>query len=165
MYWWFNKQITNKIKKISKISQLVLRGLLAEDEKLFLDRLAAVIDRDRQDVLQQLANGVVIGVSITDNNAAILWLNDRNKSNGWTITEITGVEPTPDGDSVRISYKYNGKVRWFTNQEDADRYSRGYSSNNSVEEMDEEHQFKGQYNSSSSDNVRIDKDWLKVEIL
>lgn len=153
------------MKKISKISQLVLRGLLAEDEKLFLDRLATIIDRDRQDVLQQLAEGVIMGVSITDNNAAILYLSDRNKSNGWTITEITGVEPTSGGDSVRISYKYSGKVKWFTNQEDADRYSRGYSSNNSVEEMDEVHQFKGQYNSSSSDSIRIDKDWLKVEIL
>lgn len=153
------------MKKISKISQLVLRGLLAEDEKLFLDRLAMIIDRGRQDVLQQLADGVITGVSISDNDAAILWLSDRNKNNGWTITEITGVEPTSDGESVRINYKYAGKVKWFTNQEDADRYSRGYSSNNSVEEMDEAHQFKGQYNSSSSDNVRIDKDWLKVEIL
>lgn len=153
------------MKKISKISQLVLRGLLAEDEKLFLDRLATIIDRGRQDVLQQLADGVITGVSITDNNAAILYLSDRNKGNGWTITEITGVEPTSDGDSVRISYKYSGRVKWFTNQEDADRYSRGYSSNNSVEEMDEVHQFKGQYNSSSSDSIRIDKDWLKVEIL
>lgn len=153
------------MKKISKISQLVLRGLLAEDEKLFLDRLAMIIDRGRQDVLQQLADGVITGVSITDNDAAISWLSDHNKGNGWTITEITGIEPTSDGDSVRISYKYTGKVRWFTNQEDADRYSRGYSSNNSVEAMDEEHQFKGQYNSSSSDSVRIDKDWLKVEML
>lgn len=153
------------MKKISKISQLVLRGLLAEDEKLFLDRLAMIIDRGRQDVLQQLADGVITGVSITDNDAAILWLNGRNKGNGWTITEITDIEPTSDGDSVCISYKYTGKVRWFTNQEDADRYTRGYSSNNSVEEMDEEHQFKGQYNSSSSDSVRIDKDWLKVEML
>ena len=153
------------MKKISKISQLVLRGLLAEDEKLFLDRLATIIDRGRQDVLQQLADGVITDVSISDNNAAILWLNNRNKGNGWTITEITGVEPTSDGDSVRISYKYTGKVRWFSNQEDADRYSRGYSSNNSIEAMDEEHQFKGQYNSSSSDSVRIDKDWLKVEML
>lgn len=153
------------MKKISKISQLVLRGLLAEDENLFLDRLATIIDRGRQNVLQQLAEGVIMGVSITDNNAAILYLSDRNKGNGWTITEITGVEPTSDGDSVRISYKYSGKVRWFSNQEDADRYSRGYSSNNSVEEMDEVHQFKGQYNSSSSDSIRIDKDWLKVEIL
>jgi hypothetical protein len=153
------------MKKISKINQLVLRGLLAEDEKLFLDRLAMIIDRGRQDVLQQLADGVITGVSITDNDAAISWLSDRNKGNGWTITEITGVEPTSDGDSVRISYKYSGKVRWFTNQEDADRYSRGYSSNNSVEVMDEEHQFKGQYSSSSSDSVRIDKDWLKVEML
>jgi hypothetical protein len=153
------------MKKISKISQLVLRGLLAEDEKLFLDRLAMIIDRGRQDVLQQLADGVITGVSIIDNDAAILWLNDRNKGNGWTITEITDVEPTSDGDSVRISYKYTSKVRWFSNKEDADRYSRGYSSNNSVEEMDEEHQFKGQYNSSSSDSVRIDKDWLKVETL
>jgi hypothetical protein len=153
------------MKKISKISQLVLRGLMAEDEKLFLDRLAVIIDRGRQDVLQQLAEGVVTGVSIIDNDAAILWLNDRNKSNGWTITEITNVEPTSDGDSVRISYKYTSKVRWFSNQEDADRYSRGYSSNNSTEEMDKEHQFKGQYHSSSSDSVRIDKDWLKVEML
>ena len=153
------------MKKISKISQLVLRGLLAEDEKLFLDRLATIIDRGRQDVLQQLADGVITGVSIVDSDAAILWLSDHNKGNGWTITEITGVEPTSDGNSVRISYKYSSKVRWFTNQEDADRYSRGYSSNNSVEAMDEEHQFKGQYNSSSSDSVRIDKDWLKVEML
>ena len=153
------------MKKISKISQLVLRGLLAEDEKLFLDRLAMIIDRGRQDVLQQLADGVIIGVSITDNDAAILWLSDRNKGNGWTITEITGIEPTSDSESVRISYKYSGKVKWFSNQEDADRYSRGYSSNNSVDAMDEEHQFKGQYNSSSSDSIRIDKDWLKVEML
>jgi hypothetical protein len=153
------------MKKISKINQLVLRGLLAEDEKLFLDRLAMIIDRGRQDVLQQIADGVITGVSIIDNDAAISWLSDRNKGNGWTITEITGIEPTSDGDSVRISYKYSGKVRWFTNQEDADRYSRGYSSNNSVEVMDEEHQFKGQYSSSSSDSVRIDKDWLKVEML
>ena len=79
---------------ISKISQLVLRGLLAEDEKLFLDRLAMIIDRGRQDVLQQLADGVITGVSIVDNDAAILWLSDRNKSNGWTITEITDVEPS-----------------------------------------------------------------------
>ena len=150
---------------ISKISQLVLRGLLAEDEKLFLDRLAMIIDRGRQDVLQQLADGVITGVSIVDNDAAILWLSDRNKGNGWTVTEITGVEPTSDGESVRISYKYTGKVRWFTNQEDADRYSRGYSSNNSVEAMDEEHQFQGAYHSSSSDCIRVDKDWLEVEML
>ena len=151
------------MKKISKINQLVLRGLLAEDEKLFLDRLAVIIDRGREDVLRQLADGVVVGVSIKDEAAAIAWLNDRYKNNGWTIDSVS-VTPA-SGQDVRIEYKYNGKTKWFTTKEDADRYSRGYSSNNSVEEMDEEHQFKGQYNSSSSDNVRIDKDWLKVEIL
>ena len=151
------------MKKISKINQLVLRGLLAEDEKLFLDRLAVIIDRGREDVLQQLADGVVVGVSIKDEAAAIAWLNDRYKNNGWTIDSVS-VTPA-SGQDVRIEYKYTGKTKWFVTQEDADRYSRGYSPNDSSNEMDEKHQFQGTYHSSSSDCICGDKDWLELEIL
>ena len=151
------------MKKISsKINQLVLRGLLAEDQELFLNRLA-FITNDNRELLEQLADGVIIGVSIKDESAAIAWLNDRYKSNGWTIDSVS-VTPA-GGRDVRIEYKYTGKTKWFATQEDADRYSRGYSSNNSVEAMDEEHQFQGAYHSSSSDCIRVDKDWLEVEML
>ena len=151
------------MKKISsKINQLVLRGLLAEDQELFLNRLAFITNNNRE-LLEQLADGVVVGVSIKDESAAIAWLNDRYKSNGWTIDSVS-VTPA-GGRDVRIEYKYTGKTKWFATQEDADRYSRGYSSNNSVEAMDEEHQFQGAYHSSSSDCIRVDKDWLEVEML
>lgn len=152
------------MKKISKISQLVLRGLLAEDEKLFLDRLAMIIDRGRQDVLEQLADGVVIDATINDGKAALEYLTNRNSRNGWTILEITGISFTNDPDRVSVQYKYANSPKWFSTQEKADRYSRGYSEDG-VKEMDEEHQFKGVYTSSSSDSVSISEKWLDVEVL
>lgn len=151
------------MKKISKINQLVLRGLLAEDQELFLNRLSFIIESDRDEILKQLADGVVVGVSIKDETAAINWLNDRYKNNGWTINSVSVVPA--GGQDVRIEYKYTGKTKWFASQEDADRYSRGYSPNDSSNEMDEKHQFQGTYHSSSSDCIRGDKDWLEVEML
>jgi len=151
------------MKKISsKINQLVLRGLLAEDQELFLNRLAFITNNNRE-LLEQLADGVVVGVSIKDEAAAIAWLNDRYKGNGWTIDSVS-VTPA-GGQDVRIEYKYTGKTKWFTTQEDADRYSRGYSPSDSSNEMDEKHQFQGTYHSNSSDCIRADKDWLEVEML
>lgn len=151
------------MKKISKINQLVLRGLLAEDQELFLNRLSFIIESGRDEILKQLADGVVVGVSIKDETAAINWLNDRYKNNGWTIDSVSVVPA--GGQDVRIEYKYTGKTKWFTTQEDADRYSRGYSPNDSSNEMNEKHQFQGTYHSSSSDCIRGDKDWLEVEML
>lgn len=152
------------MKKISKINQLVLRGLLAEDQELFLNRLSVIIERGRDEVLKQLADGIITDATINDEKAALEYLNERRKSNGWTITEITGMSLGSDPDLVSIQYKYANSPKWFSTQEKADRYSRGYSEEG-VKEMDEEHQFKGVYTSSSSDNVSISEKWLDVEVL
>lgn len=149
---------------ISKINQLVIRGLIAEDQELFLNRLALIVDRYSRELLEQLADGIVISVRITDENAAKAWVTDRNKSNHWEISEILSVEPTSDPNNVRINYRYVRPSKWFTTQEKADRYSRGYSEDG-VNEMDEEHQYEGKYSSTSSDSCRIDKEWLEVEKL
>lgn len=152
------------MKKISKINQLVLRGLLAEDQELFLNRLSVIIERGRDEVLKQLADGIITDATINDEKAALEYLNERRKSNGWTITEITGMSLGNDPDRVSIQYKYANSPKWFSTQEKADRYSRGYSEDG-VKEMDEEHQFKGVYISTSSDNVSISEKWLDVEVL
>ena len=151
------------MKKISKINQLVLRGLLAEDQEKFLTRLALLTQRGNADLLTQLADGIIVDVHITDEEAAKAWLTERYKSNGWTITSVTA-ECCNDADHVRICYTYEGRTKWFATQEKADRYSRGYSEDG-VAEMDETHQFKGTYKSSSNDTVSSDKKWLEVEIL
>jgi hypothetical protein len=154
----------SEMKKISKINQLVLRGLLAEDQELFLNRLSVIIERGCDEVLKQLADGVVIDATINDGKAALEYLTNCNSRNGWTILEITGISLTNDPDRVSIKYKYSSGVKWFSTQEKADRYSRGYSEDG-VKEMNEEHQFKGMYTSSSSDSVSISEKWLTVEIL
>lgn len=152
------------MKKVSKINQLVLRGLLAEDQELFLNRLSVIIDRGRDEVLKQLADGIVTDATINDEKAALEYLTNRNSRNGWTILEITGVSLVNDPDRVSVQYKYANAPKWFSTQEKADRYSRGYSEDG-VKEMDEEHQFKGVYTSSSSDSVSISEKWLDVEVL
>lgn len=152
------------MKKISKINQLVLRGLLAEDQELFLNRLSIIIERGRDEVLKQLADGIVTDATINDEKAALEYLNEHRKGNGWTITEITGLSLGSDPDRVSVQYKYANAPKWFSTQEKADRYSRGYSEDG-VKEMDEEHQFKGVYTSSNSDNVSISEKWLDVEVL
>ena len=149
---------------ISKINQLVIRGLIAEDQELFLDRLALIIDRSSRELLEQLADGIVISVRITDENAAKAWVTNQNKSNHWEISEILSVEPTDNPNNVRINYRYVRPSKWFTTQEKADRYSRGYSEEG-VNEMDEEHKYEGKYSSTSSDSCRIDKKWLEIEKL
>ena len=152
------------MKKISKINQLVLRGLLAEDQELFLNRLSVIIERGRDEVLKQLADGIVTDATINDEKAALEYLTNRNSRNGWTILGITGVSLVNDPDRVSVQYKYANPPKWFSTQEKADRYSRGYSEDG-VKEMDEEHQFKGVYTSSSSDSVSISEKWLDVEVL
>ena len=152
------------MKKVSKINQLVLRGLLAENQELFLNRLSVIIDRGRDEVLKQLADGIVVDATINDENAALEYLTNRNSRNGWTVTEITNLNFGADPDRVTIQYRYTGATKWFTTQENADRYSRGYSEDG-VKEMDENHQFKGTYSSTSSDSVSISEKWLTVEML
>lgn len=147
---------------VSKINQLVIRGLIAEDQELFLNRLGIIIDRSSRELLEQLADGIIISARITDTEAAKAWIVDRNK--GWTITEIISVEPTSDSNNVRINYRYTRPSKWFTTQEKADRYSHGYSEDG-VNEMDEEHQYEGKYSSTSNDTCRIDKEWLEIEKL
>ena len=149
---------------ISKINQLVIRGLIAEDQELFLNRLGLIIDRSNRELLEQLADGIIISARITDVETAKAWLTDRNSGNNWTITEILSVEPTSDPNNVRINYRYVRPSKWFTTQEKADRYSRGYSEDG-VSQMDEEHQYEGKYSSTSNDTCRIDKEWLEVEKL
>jgi hypothetical protein len=153
------------MKKVSsKINQLVLRGLLAEDQELFLNRLGIIIDRSSRELLEQLAEGIIISARITDVEAAKAWIAERNKGNNWTITEITSVEPTSDPNSVRIDYKYTRPSKWFITEEKAKRYSCGYSEEG-VSEMDEAHQYEGKYSSTSSDTCVVDKEWLEIERL
>lgn len=155
---------TKKNINVSKINQLVLRGLIAEDQELFLNRLSIIIDRSSRELLEQLADGIIISAHVTDEDAAKAWIMKQNKSNNWTITEILSVEPISDPDCVRINYRYTRSSKWFTTEEKADRYSRGYSEDG-VSQMDEEHQYEGKYSSTSSDTCRIDKEWLEIEKL
>lgn len=155
---------TKKNINVSKINQLVIRGLIAEDQELFLNRLGIIIDRSSRELLEQLADGIIISARVTNEDAAKTWIMERNKSNNWTITEIISVEPISDPNCVRINYRYARPSKWFTTKEKADRYSCGYSEDG-VAQMDEEHQYEGKYSSTSNDTCRIDKDWLEVEML
>lgn len=146
----------------SKINQLVLRGLIAEDQELFLQRLDVILSRNNSSLLGQLAEGVILNVKVIDNEAAIKYIQERNKSNDWEITEITRLEATADN-RVCVYYNYLGRIRWFATQKDADRWSQGYSVSG-VEKQDEEHQFIGRYSSNSSDTMDI-QDWMEVEML
>lgn len=153
-----------KKNQISKINQLVLRGLIAENQELFLNRLGIIIDRSSRELLDQLAEGIIINANITDEEAAKVWLTNQNRSSNRIITEVLSVEPTSDPNCVRINYKYTRPSKWFTTKEKADNYSRGYSEDG-VSERDEEHQYEGKYVSTSSETCNIDKEWLEVEIL
>ena len=146
----------------SKINQLVLRGLIAEDQELFLQRLDVILSRNNSSLLSQLAEGVILNVKVADNEAAIKYIQERNKCNDWEITEITRLEATADN-RICVYYNYLGRTRWFTTQKDADRWSQGYSVSG-VEKQDEEHQFMGRYSSNSSDTVDI-QNWMEVEML
>lgn len=146
----------------SKINQLVLRGLLAEDSDLFLQRLDVLLSRSNSSFLNQLAEGVILSVKVADNDAAIKNIQELNKCNKWKITEITQLDIMEDG-RVRVSYKYLGSTRWFATEEQAERFSQGYSVSGS-EKQDDEHPFMGRYASNSSDTVDI-KDWMEVEML
>lgn len=149
---------------VSKINQLVIRGLIAEDQELFLNRLGIIIDRSSRELLEQLADGIIISARITDAEAAKAWITSQNRGNNWTITEIISVEPTSDPNCVRINYRYKRPSKWFATEEKADRYSRGYSEDG-VNEMDEQHQYEGSYSSTSNDTCRVDKEWLEIEKL
>ena len=153
-----------KVSNVSKINQLVLRGLIAEDQELFLNRLGLIIDRSSRELLEQLAEGIIVSARITDVEAAKEWIASQNRGNNWIIVEILSVEPTSDPNCVRINYKYTRPSKWFATKEKADRYSRGYSEDG-VAEMDEEHQYEGSYCSTSGDTCRVDKDWIEVEKL
>ena len=155
---------TKKNINVSKINQLVLRGLIAEDQELFLNRLGIIVDRSSRELLEQLADGIIISAHVTDEDAAKAWIMERNKSNNWTITEIISVEPISDPNCVRINYRYTRPSKWFATKEKADRYSCGYSEDG-VTEKDEEHQYEGKYSSTSNDSCRIDKEWLEIEKL
>lgn len=146
----------------SKINQLVLRGLLAENQELFLQRFDVILSRNNSTILGQLAEGVILNVKVIDNEAAIKYIQERNKSNDWEITEITRLEATADN-RVCVYYNYLGRIRWFATQKDADRWSQGYSVSG-VEKQDEKHQFIGRYSSNSSDTMDI-QDWMEVEML
>lgn len=146
----------------SKINQLVLRGLLAENQDLFLQRLDVILSRNDSSLLGQLAEGVILNAKVADNEAAIKYIQERNKGNNWEITEITRLEVTADN-RVCVYYNYLGRTRWFATQDDADRWTQGYSVSN-VEKQDEEHQFMARYPSNSSDTVDI-QDWMIVEML
>lgn len=145
----------------SKINQLVLRGLLAEDSDLFLQRLDVLLSRSNSSFLNQLAEGVILSVKVADNDAAIKDIQKLN-TNSWEITEITRLEVTEDG-RIRVSYKYLGSTRWFTTKEQAERFAQGYSVSGS-EKQDDEHPFMSRYASTSSDTLDI-KDWMEVEML
>ena len=149
---------------VSKINQLVLRGLIAEDQELFLNRLGIIIDRSSRELLEQLADGIIISARVIDEDAAKTWIASQNRSNNWIITEIISVEPVSDPNCVRINYRYTRPSKWFATEEKADRYSRGYSEDG-VAQMDEEHQYEGKYSSTSNDTCRIDKEWLEIEKL
>lgn len=147
----------------SKVNQLVLRGLLAENQDLFIQRLDVILSRNDSSLLGQLAEGIILDVKVADNEAAVKYIQERNKCNNWEITEITRLEPTADN-RVCVYYNYLGKIRWFATQEQANRFAQGYSSVSGVENQDEEHQFMGRYSSNSSDTMNI-QDWMVVEIL
>lgn len=148
--------------QVSKINALVLRGLIAEDQELFLNRLNVLISRMDDRILPQLAEGVVVAVKVADEAKAIEYLQNLNKSNSWEIAEITSLTPELDG-RIRVSYRYLGRVRWFKSQEDAERFAKGYSVPG-VDKQDEEHQFESRYSSTSSDSVSV-QGWMDVEYL
>lgn len=146
----------------SKINQLVLRGLLAEDQELFLQRLDVILSRNNSSLLEQLAEGVIINAKVVNNEAAISYIQERNRCNGWEITEVTRLEVTADN-RICVYYNYLGRTRWFTTQKDAERFAQGYSVSG-IENQDEEHPFMGRYSSGSSDTIDV-QDWMEIEKL
>ena len=148
--------------KVSKINQLVLRGLLTECPETLINRMAIVCEIN-PNILELLAEGVIVSACITDEAAAKAAVMELNASRGWD--DISDLKAAPyEGRRVRIKYSVL-KVRFFETEEKASRFERGYAEEGGVKNPDETHTFKGVYKSTASDTFDADQDWLVVEML
>lgn len=149
------------MKKISKVNQLVLRGLLDENKDLFINRLSTIMSFKGMDIIELLAEGLIVDCWITDEDEAIKALTALNRDRNWSFSNLT-IEPY-EGCKVKVKYTYHS-TKYFATQSSAEKYSKGYSESG-VTKKDEEHPFEGIYTSTSSDTFDSDKSWIEVEIL
>lgn len=145
------------------IEDYVLAGLLAEDKETFLRRLSTICRQHHDELLKNLCEGFITDVMITDENAALTAIAEKNQS--WIITKITRVNVCEQGRSVQLRYAYEQKEpRFVATEKDAERFRQGYSVS-SKEEADDEHQIEVHRQGTSYDNFPIDQPWLTCEYI
>ena len=124
---------------MKKITEYVVAGVKADNEKVFMQRVGEMLER--KGLLDMLTDGVPTDVRIVDEEALIASIKKRNK-------EHNNIKPTKayidDDFRVKVEYKYT-RTYWYSTEEKAARQDW----NNRHSSQDEEHQFSAEEANSS----------------
>lgn len=124
---------------MKKITEYVVAGVKADNEKVFMQRVGEMLER--KGLLDMLTDGVPVGARIVDEEALIASIQKRNK-------EHNNIRPTKvyidDDFRVKAEYKYT-RTYWYSTEEKAEKQDW----NNRRSSQDEEYQFPAEEPNSS----------------
>ena len=102
---------------MKKMTSYIVAGVKADDEKVFMQRVGEILERNN--LLDQLAEGVPVSATIVDEAEFLEWLQNQNKNKHNIEVKENGISLCADG-RVQVGYKYT-ITRYYKTQEDADK--------------------------------------------
>ena len=139
------------------MTSYIIAGVKADDEQVFLQRVGELLERN--DLLDQLTEGVAVSATIVDEAAFIDALQKQYKER--LNIEITNPNITIDRDGrLELGGMSYDRTYWYATEEAAAKaeYRDGYGS------KDEKHPFSG-LNHTTDYHVRVSKDTAGIKVL
>ena len=142
---------------MKKMTSYIIAGVKADDEQVFLQRVGELLERN--DLLDQLTEGVAVSAVIVDEAAFLNALQKQYKER--LNIEITNPNIAIDREGrLELGGMSYDRTYWYATEEAAKKaeYRDGYGS------KDENHPFPG-LNHTTDYHVRISKDTAGVKVL
>lgn len=142
---------------MKKMTSYILAGVKAEDERVFMARVGELLERNG--LMDQLAEGVVISAVVVDEAALIEALQKRYPKRMNIVVTNDNITIDREGRLELGSIEFDMTLYYSTEKaaEEA-KYSNGY------EFKDDNHPYPGVCHSSTY-NIRLDIDFPGIKVL
>ena len=139
------------------MTSYIIAGVKADDEQVFLQRVGELLERN--DLLDQLTEGVAVSAVIVDEAAFLDALQKQYKDHKNIEITNSNITINRDGNLELGGIAYD-RTLWYATEEAAAKaeYRDGYGS------KDTNHQFPGLHHDTDY-HVRISKDTAGIKVL
>lgn len=153
---------------MKKMTEYIISGVKAEDEKVFMQRVGEMLER--KELLGLLTEGVPTMVRVTDCDELLKYILSLDSSSAKKACEIKKVYIN-ENFRIVVEYKYLSNTYWFKTMEDKEFWEKDYWKFNNTagkeksNEMNDEFTIAGHNYSSTTVEVPVDTTGIEVHVI